>query len=127
MMLHTIEIFQETNNRKQTGYRAVRGKQQAKGKTPGQPLDSLEKLLTTEENAANSLIILQRFQPDAFFTKDQQESLQLLLGQFRQALDTGEELSQEERAKLEQLVDAEWIGAIARATTILARPDLASE
>jgi hypothetical protein len=53
--------------------------------------------------------------------------LQLLLSQFRQALDTGEELSQEERAELEQLVDAEWIGAIGRTTTILARPDLASE
>jgi len=126
-MFQTIEIFQESDRRKKKKYRAVRGKQQAEGKTPGQALDSLEKLLTDEEGTASSLVILQRFQPDTFFSKPQQERLQELMTQFHEAINMDTTLSQEERAELEQLIDTEWIAAIARAATIMTQSDPAKE
>jgi hypothetical protein len=127
IMLQTIEIFQELNRRKKAKYRAVRGKQQAEGDTPGQALDSLEKLLAAEERAVNSLVIVQRFQPDAFFSKPQQDRLQALMNQFRSAINTDATLSPEEHAELEQLIDAEWIAAIARAAAIIAQSDPSAE
>jgi len=121
MMLQTIGIFQETSKRKRAVYRAVRGRQQAEGKTPGQALDSLEKLMTSEEKVASSLVILQRFQPDTLFSKSQIERLQALMAQFQNSIKSDETFSPEEKAELEELIDAEWIAAIARGATILAQ------
>jgi hypothetical protein len=120
-MLQTIEIYRESGRRKKTAYRAVHGQQQAKGKTPGQALDSLEKLLTDEEKATGSLIILQRFQPDAFFAEKQQQRLQDLMSRFQETINSDEALTPEERTELEQLVDEEWVAAIARGAAILNR------
>ena len=120
-MLQPIEIYQEPNERRNERYRAVRGKQQAEGKTPGQALDSLEKMLTTSGEPANSLIILQRFQPDTFFSKTQQLRLQELMSHFHNAVSQDASLTAEERTELEQLVDAEWMAAIARTANILAQ------
>ncbi len=122
-MLQTIEIYRESGKRRRTSYRAVRGRQQAEGKTPGQALDSLEKLLSAEEKTANSLIVLQRFQPDAFFSKSQQTRLQKLMTRFHEAINTDATISPDERAELEQLVNAEWIAAIARASAMIAQTD----
>lgn len=120
-MLQTIEIYQESGRRKKTAYRAVHGRQHAEGKTPGQALDSLEKLLTDEEKAAGSLIILQRFRSDAFFTEKQQQRLQDLMLRFQETISRDESLTPEERTELEQLVDEEWVAAIARGAAILNR------
>ncbi|KAA3658120.1 MAG: hypothetical protein DWQ04_26075 [Chloroflexi bacterium] len=120
-MLQTIGIFQESGKRNKGVYRAVRGQQQAEGKTPGQALDSLEKLLTTEEKIASSLVILQRFQADALFSTSQIERLQELMAQFQTSINDDKAFSLEEKAELEELIDAEWIAAIARGATILAQ------
>lgn len=120
-MLQTIEIYRESGRRKKTAYRAVHGQQQAEGKTPGQALDSLEKLFTDEEKATRSLIILQRFQPDAFFAEKQQQRLQDLMSRFQETISSDESLTPEERTELEQLVDEEWVAAIARGAAILNR------
>jgi hypothetical protein len=120
-MLQTIEIYRESGRRKKMAYRAVHGQQQAEGKTPGQALDSLEKLFTDEEKATGSLIILQRFQPDAFFAEKQQQRLQDLMSRFQETISRDESLTPEERTELEQLVDEEWVAAIARGAAILNR------
>ena len=120
-MLQTIEIYQEFGKRRKPRYRAVRGRQQAEGKTPGQALDSLEAMLVAEEKAGSSLIMLQRFQPDAFFSKAQQTRLQELMTQFHAAINADAAISPEERAELEQLVDAEWVAAIARTSAMIAQ------
>ena len=118
-MLQTIEIYRESGKRRKETYRAVRGQQQAEGKTPGQALDSLEKMLTTTGETANSLIILQRFQSDTFFPEAQQLRLQELMPRFHDAINQDTELTPEDRTELEQLIDAEWIATIARTATIL--------
>lgn len=120
-MLQTIEIYRESGYRRKETYRAVRGQQQAEGKTPGQALDSLEKMFATSGEAANSLIILQRFQPDTFFSEAQQLRLQELMSRFHNAISQDTSLTTEERTELKQLIDAEWTATIARTTTILAK------
>lgn len=126
-MLQTIEIYQESSKRKPTSYLAVHGKEQAKGKTPGQALDSLDEMLTEKGKSANSLIILQRFQPDTLFTQQHQERLQELMAQFQQSINHDDSFTPEERAELEQLIDVEWIAAIARASTILTQVNQSPE
>jgi hypothetical protein len=117
--MQTISIFQESGNRKKPSYRAIQGQQQAKGKTPGQALDSLERLAKDQEE--NSLVILQRFGTDTFFSQQQQERLQDLMSQLQEAINDDASLTQSERAELEQLIDIEWAGAIARAAAIIAQ------
>jgi hypothetical protein len=117
-MMQTITIFQESGKRKKRSYRAVRGEQQAEGKTPGQALDSLEKLSSSQ--GENSLVILQRFQVDAFFTQTQQERLKKLMTQLQETLKMDTTLSPAERAELERLIDAELAGAIARGASLIA-------
>jgi len=126
-MLQTIEIYREWGKQKTDRYRAVRGQQQAKGKTPGQALDSLEKMLTPDGETANSLIILQRFQPDEFFSEPQQMRLQELMSRFHETIKRDTALTSDERTELEQLVDMEWIAAIARTTNILAQINKSSD
>jgi len=121
LMLQTIGIFQESDKRNKRKYRAVKGQQQAEGKTPGQALDSLEELMTSEQKDASSLIILQRFQPDTLFSQSQIDKLQTLMSQFQDSIQSDDSFSPEERAELEELIEAEWIAAIARGATIMAQ------
>ncbi len=120
-MLQTIEIYRESGKHRNKSYRAIRGQQQAEGKTAGQALDSLEKMLATCGESANSLIILQRFQPDVLFPKIEQIRLQALMSRFHEAINQDAELTAKERTELEQLIDAEWVAAIVRTATILAQ------
>lgn len=120
-MLQTIGIFQESGKRNKRWYRAIKGQQQAEGKTPGQALDSLEKLMTSEQKDASSLIILQRFQPDTLFLQSQIDKLQTLMSQFQDSIQSDDAFTPEERAELEELIEAEWIAAIARGATVLAQ------
>lgn len=120
-MLQTVEIYREEGKRKNSRYRAVFGQQQAEGKTAGQALDSLEKTLSDADDPVHSLIILQRFQPDAFFTEEQQTRVQELMALFHETMANEGNLTAEERAELEQLVDKEYIAAIARSAAILAQ------
>jgi hypothetical protein len=116
----TIEILSEVNA-KQKIYRAICGVQQATGATPGQALDMLERELASQGLAETSqtLIIVQRFRPDALFSAKQQLRLQQLMDRFHQASAVGESLSTAETQELEQLVDAELQAAIQRSEAIL--------
>ena len=116
----TIEIVSEASG-EQTIYRAICGVQQATGATPGQALDMLESELATQGLGENgeTVIIVQRFRPDNFFTTYQQSRLRELMDQFHQATDVGEALPQTQKEELEQLVDAELQAAIERSEAIL--------
>lgn len=120
-MLDTIEIVREQWDAQQILYRAIRGEQQAAGATPGQALDSLERMLAVrgKEGETGTLIIVQRFRPDAFFTAQQQARLEALMNRFHTVRETGQVLNPEEKQELERLVDAEWQAAIERGEAIL--------
>ena len=114
-MITAIEIIREQQDAQQTVYRAIKGDQQATSTTPGRALDTLERMLAVQgkEEDEGTLIIVQRFRPDAFFTAEQQTRLQELMSHFHAARDTGQDLSPAEKQELEQLVDAEWQAALA--------------
>lgn len=119
-MMTTIEIIPEVTS-EQTIYRAISGQQQATGSTPGQALDQIEQVLATQEEAQRSetIVIVQRFHPDNLFTAQQQARLQELMGQFHQAVDTGESLPSQTQQELESLVEDELEATIKRAARIL--------
>lgn len=119
-MVTTIEIVHERGDGQQTVYRAIRGDRQAAGTTPGQALDTLERMLAVQGGAEDegTLVIVQRFRPDTFFTTEQQARLKELMSRFHEACSTGEDLPPEEKRELERLVDAEWQAAIERGAAI---------
>lgn len=126
----TIESIQEHPGAEQTVYRAMHGKQQATGATPGQALDLLERTLAVQDcsESEGTTVIVQRFRPDAFFTAAQQSRLRELMDRFCAASAAGQELAPDEKQELEQLVDTEWQAAIQRSTMILnVRQDTNSE
>jgi hypothetical protein len=118
--MSTIEIVQELHATAGTVYRARCGDWQAAGATPGAALDAIERVVAaSRENGDGTVVIVQRFRPDAFFTSEQQTRLQELMERFHMARASGKELGPEEQKELETLVDAEWSAAISRADEIL--------
>jgi hypothetical protein len=117
----TIEIIREQADKQNAVYRAICGEQQAAGVTPGEALDALERLLAMggEEQEAGTVVIMQRFRPDAFFTEAQQMRLRELMDQFHAARDSCQEFPPEQKQELETLVHAEWQAAINRAEALL--------
>jgi hypothetical protein len=88
-----------------TVYQAVAGRRMAEGKTAGQALDALTAQYPEVER--DSLLVVQQLRPDAYFSADQQSRLQSLLERWRNVREQGHELSPDEQAELESLVDAE--------------------
>lgn len=118
--MSTIEIIQEQSNADGTIYRAHYRDWQTVGATPGTALDAIERLAAAgHENGDGTVVIVQRFRPDAFFTEKQRQRLQELMERFHAAMASSKELAMEERLELEALVDAEWQAAIGRAAEIL--------
>lgn len=118
--MSTIEILQEQPNAEETIYRAVCRDWQTVGATPGAALDAMERLVAaSSENGDGTVVIVQRFRPDAFFTSGQQARLQELMKRFHEARAAHQELAPEVRKELETLVDAEWLAAIKRADEII--------
>jgi hypothetical protein len=93
---------------KQTGgqsYQAVSGECVASGETTGQALDAFTEQFP--EVGADSLLIVQRFQADRFFSESQQRRMADLMTRWREARDAGGSLAAEEQCELESLVEAE--------------------
>ena len=120
MTMNTIEIIQEQANAAEAVYRARFRDWQTSGATPGAALDAIERLAAASNGDGNgTVVIVQRFSPDVFFTRQQQKRLQELMERFQANLAVGQEPAPDERRELETLVDAEWQAAIDRAAEIL--------
>jgi hypothetical protein len=100
-----------------TSYRAVAGRLQSVGRTPGEALDSLTEQLT--EGESGTLIIVQHMRPDEFFTGPERERLAELMQRWRQARDANKTLTAEEQSELDRLVAAETEAATRRANALL--------
>jgi hypothetical protein len=100
---------------KETGehrFRAIAGNRQSIGRTMGEALGAL----TAEwgDSIPETVVLIQRFQPDSHFTQAQYDRMQALLAR-RTAL------TPKERTELEALLDAE-VGATVARTERLVRP-----
>ncbi len=122
--MQTIAILPESTANQQL-YRAICGKHQATGQTPGQALDTLEaELGTTAEAVGETLVILQRFQPDDLFTAAQQQRLRELMDQFQAAIAQGKQLAPTLQTELEALVAVEMAANIQRSQRLLQQRQL---
>jgi hypothetical protein len=118
--MSTIEIIQEQASAGGAIYRARCRDWQAAGTSPGAALDAIERVVAaSHEDGNGTVVIVQHFRPDAFFTGRQQARLRELMEHYHAAHATGNELAQEERQELETLVDAELQAAINRGAEIL--------
>jgi hypothetical protein len=98
-------------------YRAVAGEKQSVGKTAGEALDALTAQLADAESG--TLLVVQAFRPDRFFTAAQQQRLGELWGRWQAARSGGPPLTAAEQAELEALVQAEVRASAERARALL--------
>jgi hypothetical protein len=101
-------------------FRARNGSREATGATVGAALDALTaQLPEADEDTSGTLVLIQRFRPDRFFTAAQRERLATLMQAWRAARDSGASLPPHEQAELEALVQAELVGMAGRAQALL--------
>jgi predicted Zn-dependent protease with MMP-like domain len=107
-----IAIRTEKRDTGEAWFRAIAGNRQSLGRTMGEALDAL----TAEwgDSIQETVVLIQRFQPDQYFTQAQYDRMQALLA--RRAA-----LTPEERAELEALIDTEVDATVTR-TERLIRP-----
>jgi DNA-binding transcriptional regulator YbjK len=113
----TITIVPENPGSLTSSFRAIAGDKQSSGKTAGEALDAITNQLG--EADAVTLIVLQHVQPDQYFTAQQQERLTELMSRWRQARAAKQNLSAQEQAELEALVEEETRAATARAAALV--------
>ena len=66
-----------------------------------------------------TLLIIQSFRPDWFFSAEQQQRLSNLMNLWRTARDEGQTLPPEQQTELDSLVDAELKAATARTAALV--------
>jgi hypothetical protein len=113
----TISIIPDGPGQSTGNYRAVAGARQSVGRTAGEALDALTAQMGDSE--ATTLVVVQRFLPDPYFTADQQQRLQELMTRWRAARDAGLKLPPAEQAELDMLVEAELRAATDRAADVV--------
>ena len=100
-----IAIRTENTEADEPRFRAIAGNRQSVGRTRGEALDALT--ADWGYDIQETTVLIQRFQPDEYFTAAQYCRMQELLA--RRAT-----LAAEERAELETLIDAELDATVAR-------------
>ena len=93
------------------------GDRQSVGKTAGEALDALAAQL--DEKESGTLLVVQAFRPDRFFTAAQQQRLGELWERWQAARTAGPPLPGEEQKELEALVEAEVQASAERARALL--------
>jgi hypothetical protein len=97
-------------------YRAIAGEQQSVGNTAGAALDALSAQLPADKKG--TLVVVQNFEPDNFFTKEKCARLEELMARWRTARDDGVALAAIEQAELDSLVQEEIAAAGRRAAAM---------
>jgi phenylpyruvate tautomerase PptA (4-oxalocrotonate tautomerase family) len=105
-----------------TSYHAIANGKRSAGATAGAALDALAVQLPTDET--NTLVIVQHFRPDAWFTASQQQRLDELFARWRAARDHDVTLDPYEQAELESLIEAELEAATRRSAALADSADL---
>ena len=106
----SMSIQSENDSKQARLFRALSGRRQSVGKTPGEALDAL--IAQEGETMESSAILIQRFGSDSFFTQNQYDRMQYLFG-----LSSG--LSKEENSELDSLIDVEIEATIRRTDSLV--------
>jgi hypothetical protein len=118
----TVAILPISDVNGEKSYRAIAGDKHSIGKTAGQALDALTAQL--DEIEFSALLVIQSFRPDPFFSAEQQERLSELMNLWRLTQDQGQELSSEQQAELNRLVEIELRAATARTVALMQQRNL---
>jgi hypothetical protein len=118
-IMQTISIATIENINGDRVYRAAIGDRQSTGKTAGEALDALTVQIGNQE--INGFLLLPSYQPDRFFTAQQQQRLAELMSIWRTAIDRGETLPIEQQSELDGLIEAELAATTERAKAILSQ------
>ncbi|MGB3493220.1 MAG: hypothetical protein WBA57_10855 [Elainellaceae cyanobacterium] len=118
----TVSILPISNANGEKSYRAIAGDKHSVGKTAGQALDALTAQIG--EIDFSTLLVIQNFRPDSFFSAEQQKRLSELMHLWRLARDQGQELSPEQQAELDHLVEIELRAATARTGALMQQGNL---
>lgn len=113
----TVAIVPASDASGEKIYRAIAGDKQSTRRTAGEALDALTAQLETSE--FSTLLIIQSFRPDWFFSVQQQRRLSELMSLWRTARDRGQTLPKEQQAELDSLVEAELRAATARTAALV--------
>jgi hypothetical protein len=105
-----VAIREESREPGEPRFRAVAGNRQSVGRTMGEALDALT--ADWGDDVQETAVLIQRFQPDAYFTEVQHARMQELLA-------GRDALTPEERAELEALIDAELDATVARTESLV--------
>lgn len=117
-----VAILPVTTNQGDKSYHAIAGRKQSAGATAGAALDALTAQLSADETS--TIVIIQSFRPDQFFTATQQKRLDELMVRWRTAQIDGALFSKQEQAELELLIEVELAAATQRAATLADDADL---
>ncbi|MBD1930515.1 MULTISPECIES: hypothetical protein [Cyanophyceae] len=113
----TVAILPVSDANGERLYRAIAGDKQSTGKTAGEALDALTAQL--EGSELGTLLLIQSFRPDWFFSAGEQQRLSELMSLWRTARDEGQVLPPEQQAELDRLVEAELKAATARTAALV--------
>jgi hypothetical protein len=113
----TISIIPDGAAASKGNYRAVAGTHQSVGRTAGEALDALTAQMG--DAGGTTLVIVQHFLPDKYFTAEQKQRMEELMDRWRAARDAGAKLPPVEQAELDALVEAELRAATARAADLV--------
>ena len=109
----TVAILPVSDANGEKLYRAVAGDKQS----TGEALDALTAQLEGDE--FSTLLIIQSFRPDWFFSAEQQQRLSDLMNLWRTVRERGQTLPPEQQAELDLLVETELKAAAARTSALV--------
>jgi cysteinyl-tRNA synthetase len=112
----TVSIFPISEDQGNRSFIAVAGDRQSAGRTVGEALDAITAQFGEEQEG--TLVVVQHYRPDRFFTAKQLSRLQELMNRWRAARDVGQTLSAAEQSELDALVEAEVRAAADRAAAL---------
>jgi hypothetical protein len=115
--MQNVAIFPVVDSKGAPAFRAVATGAQSEGRTAGEALDALTSSLATENSG--TVVLIQPFHPDRFFSAEQQARLARLMSAWRAARDGGIPLSAAEQAELNALAEAELQAATERTAQTL--------
>jgi hypothetical protein len=103
-IMTTIAIRTDQKETGERQFRAIAGDRQSLGRTMGEALDAL--MAEWGDSVQETVVLIQRFQPDQYFTQAQYDRMQALLAR-------RPTLTPEERTELGALIDAEVDATVA--------------
>jgi hypothetical protein len=113
----TVAILPTSDANGERIYQAIAGDKQSLGKTAGEALDALTAQLDSDE--FSTLMVIQSFRADWFFSAAQQQRLSELMDLWRATRDRGETLPLEQQTELDSLVEVELKAATARSAALV--------